>query len=271
MKKIILIVSLAVAGFASLASVTRAEPISIYTGTKGGGYDAKAKQIAARISQRGIQSEIINRNGSDDITLQACQNEKAMWIAQGDALYKREMKDGCYLSVVADYGDETAMLMFPPGSDNSKLKHLGSSDKLFVAAVGSGSELTARNMQSIEVEHGRGDDWAKTEIVTGDLRRLNALANRGRVTAALLVMKPTDDRISKLLDTGWTLGSLYDKDINDLQWGEKPLYQAIKYSVKVGSKTKKADGYVVKSFIGTTEAIENDNLETFDAILSALE
>lgn len=272
MKKILLIAALTIAGATSLAIAAQAaQPITVYTGTKGGGYDKAAQNIAARLSQRNIEISVENRAGSDDITLQACQNPNSMWIAQIDALYKREMKDGCHLSVVADYGDEIAMLLFPPNSDLDELDHLSGKHKVFVAKVGSGSELSFKNMQSIEKEHGRSDEWSDAEAVTGDLRRLNALANRGKVNAAFLVMKPGDARVQKLLDTGWTLGYLYDKDINDLKFGEKPLYEAKKVSVQVGSKTRKNWGYVVKSFIGTTETVELDNEEAFDAMLSALE
>ncbi|MDE4297162.1 hypothetical protein PXK56_18415 [Phaeobacter gallaeciensis] len=271
MKKFLFAMVLSLLGAASLATAGLAETVTIYTGTKGGGYDKQAQNIAARLAQRGMEAVVENRNGSDDITLQACQNDNSMWIAQIDALYKREMKDGCYLSVVADYGDEVAMLLFPPDSDLDDLDELDSSHKVFVAKVGSGSELSFKNMQAIEKEHGRSDEWSDAEAVTGDLRRLNALANRGKVNAAFLVMKPTDNRIIKLLDTGWELGYLYDKDINDLKFGELPLYEAVKYETYKGSKTVKAWGYVVKSFIGTTEYVESDNMDAFDAMLSALE
>ncbi len=272
MKKFLAIAALVVAGAASLASaVSAAEPITVYTGTKGGGYDKAAQNIAARLGQRGIEIAVENRAGSDDITLQACQNDRSMWVAQIDALYKREMKDGCHLSVVADYGDEVAMLFFPPDSELDELDDLTSAHKVFVAKVGSGSELSFKNMQAIEKEHGRKDKWSDAEVVTGDLRRLNALANRGKVNAAFLVMKPSDNRVQKLLDTGWTLGYLYDKDINDLMFGEKPLYEAVKVSVKVESKTRKNWGYLIKSFIGTTEVVEMDEEDAFDAMLSALE
>jgi hypothetical protein len=70
-----------------------------------------------------------------------------------------------------------------------------------------------------------------------------------------------------LLDQGWDLGELYDKDINDLKFGAKPLYKATK--IKIGKN--RGDGYVVPSFIGTTEAIERDRPDVFDALLGALE
>lgn len=273
MKKILFVALVSLVGLASLSvsMASASEPLTIYTGAKGGGYDKAAQQAAARLQQRGLEVIVENRNGSDDITLQSCQTDNSMWIAQIDALYQREMKDGCHLSVIADYGDEVAMIFFPPKSRSNSLDDLTAADKVFVSKVGSGSELTFRNMQAIEKEHGRGDDWSDAEVVTGDLRRLNALANRGKVSAAVLVMKPGDSRVQKLLDTGWKLGYLYDKDINDLKFGDAPLYEAYKLNVTVGSKRHKNWGYVVKSFIGTTEYVELDNMDAFDAILSALE
>ncbi|TNE66816.1 MAG: hypothetical protein EP336_09365 [Rhodobacteraceae bacterium] len=257
----------AVALAMTLSSPSTAEPLTIYTGAKGGGYDAAAKTIAARLSQRGFDVIVENRNGSDDITLQACRNGFSVWIAQIDALYAREFKDGCYLPVVANYGEEVAALFFAPGA---KLKDLGDIDgatTIFVDKVGSGSELTWRTMVAIEKEHGRGDKWTEAQTETSDLRRATALANRGLVQAIILVRKPNSEDFARLIEQGWTLGDLKDKDIDDLKFGASSLYARTK--IVIGKA--KGDGYLVPSFIGTTEAVEADMPEVFDALLGALE
>lgn len=258
---------LAAIALVAAATCAVAEPVTIYTGGKGGGYDAAAQTMAARMAQRGYEVTVENRNGSDDITLQACRDENAVWIAQIDALYAREMKDGCFLPVVADYGTEVAALFFAPGSRMNDLGDLDGGKTIFVDKVGSGSELTWRTMVAIELEHGRGDDWTKAQTETSDLRRATAMANRGKVHAALLVRKESSADFQMLIDQGWELGDLSDKDINDLKYGSKPLYERTK--VRIGKA--KDNGYLVPSFIGTTEHIERDEIDLFDAILGAVE
>lgn len=262
---------LTIACAALFATSAAAQDLTIYTGTKGGGYDAQAKIIAKRLEQRGANVSIENRNGSDDITLQACSDPNALWIAQIDAIYTREMKDGCFLPAVGNYGTEVAVILFPPKSHDDELSDLDASSKVFVDKIGSGSELFWRTIVAIEGEHGRGDAWTQAEIVTGDTRRLSALASRGKVTAAVLVRKPGAADLEKLFSAGWSLGWLKDKDINDLMYGDKPLYEGRKIRMKSGKKSHKGYAYDVVSLIGTTEAIEADNLDLFDQILGALE
>ena len=251
--------------------MAHAEPLTIYTGGKGGGYDGKAREIAQRLAQRGYDVEVENRNGSDDITLQSCQNDVSMWISQIDAIYTREMKDGCYLPVVADYGSEVAAIFFWPSSRLDELSDLDDSHTVFVDKVGSGSELTWRTMVSIEQEHGRSDDWTTASVMTGDLRRATALANRGKLHAVLLVRKTNSKDFERLLDAGWELGELYDKDINDLEYGTKALYEGVKVNLTAGGKAHRDYGYIVRSFIGTTETVELEHADLFDAMLGATE
>ena len=258
-------------GLAITASTATADTVTIYTGEKGKGYDAKAKVIAQRLAQRGFEVEVENRNGSDDITLQAFNDPNSIWISQIDALYTREMKEGCFLPVVADYGDEIAVLLFPPKSKADELSDLTASHTVFVDKVGSGSELFWRSIKAIEMEHGKGDSWTKAQSSIGDLRRAQALATRGKIHAVLLVRKQNSGDLQKLLSTGWTIGEPYDKDINDLTYGAKPLYESKKVKLQWGETYGKGYVYTVRSFIGTTEAIEADQPKIFDALLGALE
>jgi hypothetical protein len=247
--------------------------VTFYTGVKGGGYDADTRIMAKRVAQRGIETQIENRAGSDDITLQACQDPLSVWTAQIDALWVREMKDGCYLPVLAEYGTEMAMIFFPPGSKHDELSDLDETSTIFVTGVGSGSELFARTIQFIEKEHGRGDAWSNATLETGDMRRINALASRDKVDAAIIVRLLTSDDITKLIDAGWSLGWLKDKDIDDLLYGDSPLYTGtkIKWSAPGNKTTHKGYGYEVRSYVGTTETVELDHAGLFDALLSALE
>lgn len=245
--------------------------VTIYAGAKNGGYDAAARTIAKRLSQRGIDANVENRAGSDDITLQACNNGSSIWISQIDALYTRELKDGCFLPSLSLYGEEKAVILFPPKSKLDELDDLSEKHTVFVDKVGSGSELFWRTIQDIEAEHGRGSDWINASSETGDIRRLQALASRGKIHAAILVRKPNSADLAKLLKTGWAIGELYDRDINDLKYGDQPLYEGDKIRLEFDGKRYKGYGYTVRSFVGTTESVETNNPDLFDAILGSLE
>lgn len=256
---------------ACLPFAAAAQDITFYTGGEGGGYDGKARDIAQRLDQRGQSVEIINRNGSDDITLQACNNpENAAWIAQKDALWVREIQDGCTLVDVGIYGTEYAMIFFPPNSRNDELSHLSEGDSVLVDKVGSGSELTWRNMVSIEAEHGGSDAWSQANIVAESPKRATSMASRGTVQAVFLVRTLQSKDVTALISQGWDLGYMYDRDINDLQWNGGPLYEAEKVAIiRDGSRKDRDWAYVIPSYIGTTEAVERNNPDLFDALLSA--
>lgn len=263
--------TLALVALAIIPLSAMAEEITFYTGGKGGGYDKASHDIAARLAQRGHTVTIENRNGSDDITLQACgDDDAAMWIAQKDALYIREMTSGCILPEVAIYGTEYAMLFFPPDSRLNELSDLGESHSILVDKIGSGSELSLRTMINIEKEHGRSDAWTKVGIETSPYTRASSMASRGTVDAVFLVRTLASDDITRLLRAGWTLGELYDKDINDLKWNGNPLYNAEKVAIiRDGRRVGKDWAYEVPSLIGTNESVEYDSPELFDDMINA--
>lgn len=264
--KYVLMIAAIVAGAAAAA-----DPVTLYTGKKGGGYDGSAQTVAKRLAQRGVDVGIENRAGSDDITLQACADNLSVWWAQIDAIWTREMKDGCYLPVLAEYGTEMATIWFPPDSRAGDLGDLDETSTVFVTDVGSGSELWWRTAVAIEAEHGRGDDWSKATVENGDLRRVNALASRGNVDAVILVRTSNSADFERMIDSGWQLGSLKDKDLDDLTYGDRPLYAGTRLTLQFGKAKAKGYAYEVRSFIGTTEAVERDDPDLFDAMLSALE
>lgn len=256
----------------ALPAIAQADTVLFYTGGEGGGYDAAAVDIAQRLEQRGVEAEIVNRNGSDDITLQACRAEgPSMWIAQKDALWVREIQDGCQLVDLALYGSEYAMIFFPPGSSDNELSDLDAADTVLVDRVGSGSELTWRTMVGIEAEHGRGDEWSLAGTETSSPQRATSMASRGTIQAVFLVRTLQSGDVAALISQGWELGEMYDRDINDLEWNGSPLYEAERVDIVLEGDRRGRDwAYVVPSFIGTTPAVERREADLFDAMLSAV-
>ncbi len=247
-------------------------PITIYTGGEGGGYDARAQVLAQRLAQRGVETRIENMNGSDEITLAACRDPNSMWIAQIDALYVREMRDGCYLVELGLYGDESAAIFFPDGSRLNELSDLDETHTVLVDRIGSGSDLAWSTMVSIEQEHGRSNAWTNVTIEYGSVRRASALATRGTIDAVFLVRTPGSDDFTRLMQAGWDLGEMYDRDIDDLDYGAKPLYERVDLRlVNARGRADQERAYLVPSFIGTTEQIERNHPDLFDAMLGVTE
>ena len=257
---------------ALIAGSANAENVTIFTGKEGGGYDAAARTVAERLSQRGHVVTIVNRNGSDDITLQACAaTGPVMWIAQKDAVWTREMRDGCALVDVGVHATEYAMLFTPPKARADELDELRADDAVLVDGVGSGSELTWRTMGAIEAEHGRGDAWATARAENATPTRAASMAERGTIQAVMLVRTPQSTDVRRLLEAGWKLAYLYDRDINDLEWNGTPLYESVQIEVTDrGRKLGKNYGYAVPSFWGTTALVERDYPALFDDMVSAV-
>ena len=90
-----------------------AEGLVIAAGKKGGGYHKKAEELAVRLEQRAHDVEVVNYNGSDEITLAMCNGEAQIGIGQIDAVDARRL-EGCRLHPAADYGTELALLLFTP-------------------------------------------------------------------------------------------------------------------------------------------------------------
>jgi hypothetical protein len=234
--------------------------IAISTGMEGGGYHTHSMKMAERLAQRGYSTVAVNAtNGSDAITLAACNGKADVWTAQIDAVYTRH-KEGCTLDPVADYGTEMAFLLFPPNSDMSELDELTSANRIAVDGIGSGTELFWKTIVSIEVgENGDKDDWAKAGMVESAPDLLNTMANFGDIHAAILVRKPDSPHIKMLLDQGWTLGYFWDRDIDDEIFNSLPLYASEKISVKnSNNKVQKNYVYHVRSFIGVSAKHKND-------------
>lgn len=253
LKSIIISIALAIAPYGAYAQ-DKTNPVTVAAGMQGGGYDKFAKNMAQRMGQRGYTNVAVsNNNGSDAITLAACNAKADVWIAQVDALYTR-YQEGCVLTPVADYGTEYAVLLVPPKSKISKLSQLKEGDAIAVDGVGSGTELFWKTIVSIEnSDDGNKQAWAKAKPVESSPEQLNTMANFGDIKAALLVRKTDSDHIAMLLNQGWTLAELWDKDIDDREFNTLPLYESSKVAIKFTKGDAKNWAYSVRSFIGVSK------------------
>lgn len=257
--------------FATASIAQDKQSITIVSGMEGGGYHSHSMKMAERLVQRGYPSvDVISSNGSDAITLSACNGKADIWVAQIDAIYSRHT-EGCSLEPVADYGSEMAFLMFPPNSDMTELGDLDASKRIAVDGIGSGTELFWKTIVSIEKsEDGDNDAWSKSAMVESAPDLLNTMANFGDIHAAVLVRKPDSPHIKMLLDQGWTIGYFWDRDIDDKIFNSLPLYASEKVTVKnSNAKTQKNYVYVVRSFIGVSAKHKNDRKLKMDVAGSA--
>ena len=248
-----------------------AADLVIAAGKKGGGYHKKAEEIAVRLEQRGHDVEVVNFNGSDEITLAMCKGEAQIGIGQIDAVDARRL-EGCRLHPAADYGTEFALLLFPPGTKQRqrKLSKLNETNSLLVDTIGSGSDLFWRTIVRIEnSDDGNRSDWSKVSPVHEMPELATSLANFGEIDGLLLVRLPTSPEIINLLDDGWKLGQLYDKDINDYVFNNSSLYEPQAISIKGKKYHKGGKGYEVKSFILTTADVKSDRTLFTDIVRSS--
>ena len=253
LKNILMAVVLAIAPFGAYAQ-SKADSVVIAAGMSGGGYDKFAKTMAQRMAQRGYDAVTVsNNNGSDAITLAACNAKADVWIAQVDAIYTR-YQEGCVLTPVADYGTEYAVMLVPPKSNIDELGDLTAEDAVAVDGVGSGTELFWKTIVSIENgDEGSKDEWAKAKPVESSPEMLNTMANFGDVQAALLVRKLDNDQLAMLLNQGWKMVELWDKDINDREFNNLPLYDSTEQVVKYNKGNDENWVYAVRSFVGVTK------------------
>lgn len=251
-------------------SPVRADGLTIATGKPGGGYDQRARQIGQRLEQRGIVPAIINLQGSDEISLAVCSGRADLGLSQIDAIYARSL-EGCQMKAVASYGSEVALLLFPPRSPHDELSDLGPGSAVLVDTIGSGSDLFWRSIVKIETgETGDSDGWASARAVNDPIELANAAAGMGEIHAVLLVRKADSADVQSLLGQGWTVGELWDRDINDLEFNGGKLYLSEKLSIPTpGGKTVKAWGYAVRSFVVVPRSVADGDRQRFAAITAA--
>ncbi len=199
-----------------------------------------------------------------------CAGRAQMGILQIDAIYARSL-EGCQMKAVASYGTEFALLIFPPRSGFDELSDLGPGSAVLVDGIGSGSDLFWRTIVRIETgEDGDSDQWAQTRAVNDPVELANASAEMGEIHAVLLVRKSDAADVQALLGQGWTLGELWDRDIDDLAFNGGPLYLSEKQKIMLpGGKTSWAWTYGVRSFVAVTQKVAAGDRQLFAAITAA--
>lgn len=247
-----------------------AQVIDIATGKAGGAYDARARKIEQRLEQRGIIATVTNYAGSDEISLALCGGRASLGIMQIDAIYARSL-EGCQMKAIGSFGTEAALILFPPRADGDELADLGPGSAVAVDTIGSGSDLFWRTIVRIETgEDGSNDEWAAAQVVNDPLELANASAEMGEIDAVVLVRKPEAPEVQALIGQGWTVGELWDRDINDLEFNGAPLYRSEKLKVpSPGGETIKAWGYEVRSFIAVPRALADGDRQRFAAATAA--
>lgn len=245
--------------------------IGIAAGKAGGGYDRRAQQIEQRLAQRGLVATVSNFNGSDEISLALCSGRAQIGLMQIDAIYARSL-EGCQMKAVASYGAEVALILFPPRADKNQLSDLGPSSAVMADTIGSGADLFWRTIVRIEQgEDGTKDEWSNARVVNDPLELANANAEMGEVDAVILVRKADSPDVQNLLGQGWTLGELWDRDIDDLAFNGAPLYRSEKMTIQGSGGKAKGWGYEVRSFVMIARALaEGDRLQ-FAAITAAVQ
>lgn len=258
MKKILLTSTLML----SLAGMAMAQDaLSIGVGQEGRGYEAFGKKVVERLGAR-MPASTVNYEGSDDISRAVCDGSADVGIMQIDAIYTRQ-KEGCKLSVVGTYGEEFAYLLVPANSDLNGLGDFTGSTKVLVDTIGSGTDLFWQTIKSIETgEDGNKSTWAKAQAVNDPIFIADTKAELGEIDAVLMVTGPTSVELKGLIDGGWELIELYDKDINDEIFNAGSLYP-VKDAAVAGtggffSGDTSNDSYVVRSFVVVSEKIAKD-------------
>ena len=237
----------------------KSAPLTIAAGMQGGGYDSFAQTMAVRLAQRGYSAVTVsNNNGSDAITLAACNGKADVAITQIDAIFAR-FQEGCNLTPVADYGTEYAIILFPPKSDNYKLRHLTAADHVAVDGIGSGTELFWKTIVSIDNgDNGDKAEWSKAASVESSPDQLTTMANFGDIQAAILVRKPDSKDISMLLEQGWKIGEMWAGDIDEQEFNNKPLYESTQPKFVYSGGTVSNYAYSVRSFVVVSKAHAGD-------------
>ncbi|MEM1129150.1 MAG: hypothetical protein AAGH83_01370 [Pseudomonadota bacterium] len=253
------------------AGAVAADAVKIAVGQPGRGYEARGKVMATRLEQRGTPAEVVNYEGSDAISLAVCDGRATMGIMQIDAIFARGA-EGCDLKTIGSYGDEYAFLLFPPDSRANELDDLGKGDRVLVDTVGSGTELFWRTIVGIETgDHGNKSRWSEATPVYDLTVLADTLASEDKIDALLVVGIPNNEEVLTLIEKGWELGELYDKDINDMQFRDADLYKRERVEIEVPGKWRplRNDAYVVPSFIVITEDTATADMDTYRNMVAA--
>ncbi len=245
--------------------------LRVAVGQPGRGYEARGLQIRQRLAQRGYEARVENYEGSDAISLALCGDRADVGIMQIDAIYARA-QEGCDLKIVGSYGDEFAFILFPPGSRNDELSDLGAGDSILVDTIGSGTELFWRTIVSIETgDQGNNSSWSEATPVYDLTVLATTLAETGDIDALIMVGVPGNDEVLALLEAGWELGELYDKDINDMPYRDGSLYEYRRVEIEVPGRWRplRNDAYVVPSYIVVQEGLQTEDATIYRDVVAA--
>ncbi len=253
-----------------LAGAAHAEALKIAVGQPGRGYEARGIEIGKRLALRGIEVTVLNFEGSDAISLAVCDGRAQIGLMQIDAIYARDV-EGCSLKPIGTYGDEFAFILFPPDSRLNELDDLNADHRILVDTIGSGTELFWRTIVSIETgDQGNNSRWSEAQPVYDLTALADTLQRTGAIDAMLMVGVPNNDEVHRLIGQGWTVGELFDKDINDMQYNGTSLYARQRVEINPpDARRVREDAYVVPSFIVTTEAFAEQDRALYGALVTA--
>lgn len=236
----------------------------IGAGKESRGYDKWAQDIASAYVQRGHEASVVNLTGSDEITLSICNDSLDFAPAQQDAAYQRAM-EGCELLPLWTYPSEEFMfLLVPPNSSIDELEDLTATSKVATGLAGSGSDFTLRQLRRIELsEEGNKSEWASLQVDNRSLKSAMGLGAGGKLDAVFFVGSTSSADLAFFIENGWAAVQVYDKDLNDLQFGGAALYEGDYVEVpKVGSVYT----YKVKTFVFGKE-LSDVAQELFEAVM----
>ena len=271
MKKILLASALALTAFAGAASAegvvvksatedAQVETFKIGAGKKGGGYDGAARGIASQLNSFGTPTEVVNMNGSDALSLALCSEQLDAAPFQLDAEFLRG--EQCAFDDRMLYGGEYVMLFVPEDSKKNELHDFGEGDTFFTGPEGSGAWVSLKAMQIIDREHGQSNEWTKVQPAAFDDYRTFKRAIRKGADAVLVTNKANADIVIALVDAGYELADLKDRDLNDAVSSVtgKSVYKREKIKIKTPSGNK-AKGYALKveSFFFTNAGDDEAN------------
>lgn len=175
------------------------------------------------------------------------------------------------MKALGSNGAEAALILFPPHAKHDQLSDLSAQSAVLVDTIGSGTDLFWHTIVRIEQgEDGSKDDWSNARVVNDPLELANVSAEMGEIDAVILVRKVDSPDVKNLLGQGWSLGELWDRDIDDLEFNGLPLYQSVKQSVaQQGSKNVTAWGYEVRSLVTVRRSFAEGDRMRFATITAA--
>jgi TRAP-type uncharacterized transport system substrate-binding protein len=225
----------------------QAEPVNLYAGKSGGGYDAAMQRMSKMLQVQGISTTVVNTSGSEEIVQSVCAG-KGVGIAQADAIARAQLS-GCSVEVVADYNKtgEYVVYMYPTGGTD-RFRDLKTGQTVATDLVGSGSDTTTRNIRQYVNEQKNPPSWV---VVNLDPLAAIAAGKQGKVHGLVLVRAALNDPTFQIFqDNGWSFGEMWVDGLEEgFVSGSVPVYKEVKEKIpKVGNTWlyKVSAFYIVK-------------------------